>query len=140
MHGISFCKVNYQLPENWLWLANMFEDDNIRVSFEELERLNLSSIQLADGSGAIASLSVFHSLHCLVIQHRQCLDPNTQSNPMKKKIKRWTYREYYFPNADADTGGPQRGPPPRLLCGNHAIPFNNFNKGDSTYLFQGWMG
>jgi len=103
MHGISFCKVNYQLPENWLWLANMFEDDNIRVSFEELERLNLSSIQLADGSGAIASLSVFHSLHCLVIQHRQCLDPNTQSNPMKKKIKRWTYREYYFPNADADT-------------------------------------
>ena len=42
-------------------------DNNIRVSLEELGLLNLSSIELADGSGAVASLSVLHSLHCLVI-------------------------------------------------------------------------
>jgi hypothetical protein len=39
---------------------------NIKVSENDLAALNLSSVALADGSGYIAELGVFHELHCLV--------------------------------------------------------------------------
>ena len=38
----------------------------IRVKKEELDRAELSSIHLADGSGYMATIDVFHQLHCLV--------------------------------------------------------------------------
>jgi hypothetical protein len=42
-------------------------DNNIRVTKAELDRMNRTSIQLADGSGDyLAALDVYHHLHCLV--------------------------------------------------------------------------
>jgi len=36
------------------------------VEGDELKRMGLSSTKLADGSGSIATINVFHQLHCLV--------------------------------------------------------------------------
>ena len=43
----------------------MYLVGTIRVQKSELDRMNLSTIQLADGS-YVATLDVFHQLHCLV--------------------------------------------------------------------------
>lgn len=40
-------------------------DNNLVVSAEDLTRLDRTSVPLVDGSGYLASLSVFHQLHCL---------------------------------------------------------------------------
>ena len=41
-------------------------DDNIQVAAEDLQALNLTSVYLKDGQGEVASLGVYHALHCLV--------------------------------------------------------------------------
>ncbi|MCJ1464909.1 hypothetical protein MMC07_003524 [Pseudocyphellaria aurata] len=56
-------------------LSNM----SVRVSREELERGNQTSVQLPDG-GYMAWLGVFHELHCI------------------KMLRQWKYRDYYHPN------------------------------------------
>ncbi|KAI1387573.1 uncharacterized protein F4822DRAFT_406969 [Hypoxylon trugodes] len=53
---------------------------NIRVSREWLEPYGVDSVHLADGSGVLAQLGVYHELHCL------------------KKVKHWIYRSYYYGN------------------------------------------
>jgi len=37
------------------------------VSEEDIKSVNRSSIALADGSGYLATLEVFHQLHCLYV-------------------------------------------------------------------------
>ena len=37
-----------------------------KISRNELEKTGKSSIALADGSGFIAELAVYHELHCIV--------------------------------------------------------------------------
>lgn len=44
----------------------LFLDDNIKVPRSYLAERNLTSIYTKNGSEGIASLSVYHSLHCLV--------------------------------------------------------------------------
>lgn len=41
-------------------------DDNIRLLTKDLKALSQTSVYLKNGEEAIALLSVFHSLHCLV--------------------------------------------------------------------------
>lgn len=43
-----------------------FSDDNIRVPKDYLDERNLTSVYTMNGSEGIVSLSVYHSLHCLV--------------------------------------------------------------------------
>ena len=38
---------------------------HIRVQKEDLDKINRTSIPLADGSGYLASLDVFHQIHCV---------------------------------------------------------------------------
>ncbi|OTA92755.1 hypothetical protein M434DRAFT_31512 [Hypoxylon sp. CO27-5] len=57
---------------------------NIRVSKQWLELFDVESVHLADGSGVLAQLGVYHELHCL------------------KKLKHWIYRSYYYGNATID--------------------------------------
>ncbi|KAJ4301949.1 hypothetical protein N0V90_004045 [Kalmusia sp. IMI 367209] len=64
-----------ELDQAW---HDLLENSNIRVSKEELEKINRTSIELADGSGEyMAGLNVHHHLHCL------------------KSIRRVIYRDYY---------------------------------------------
>ena len=62
---MSFCKV-IPRPQAANTQAKRRTDDNIQLSHEDLEALNLTSVYLKDGSGEIASLGVYHALHCLV--------------------------------------------------------------------------
>lgn len=46
--------------------ADARADMNIKVEEEDLTDVNLTSLQLSDGSGYVAQPSVFHELHCIV--------------------------------------------------------------------------
>ncbi|PLB51573.1 hypothetical protein P170DRAFT_352188 [Aspergillus steynii IBT 23096] len=61
---------------------DLLKNDNIRVPAAYLREKNLTSIYTEDYTEGIASLSVYHSLHCL------------------KKIKHMIYREYYHADLD----------------------------------------
>lgn len=64
---------------------------NIRVTAEDLRKINKTSVQLSDGSGLYWSgLNVHHQLHCL------------------KLLRQATYPEYYFSGKE----------PPRHLEGH----------------------
>lgn len=60
---------------------NLVRNDNIRVSSSDITRFNMTSIELADGSGVVAQLGVFHALHCL------------------KMVRHWIHPDYYFADA-----------------------------------------
>ncbi|KAL7621387.1 hypothetical protein AAE478_008709 [Parahypoxylon ruwenzoriense] len=53
---------------------------NIRAPKEWLEPFGVDSVRLADGSGVLVQLGVYHELHCL------------------KKLKHWNYRSHYYGN------------------------------------------
>ncbi|KAK8055064.1 hypothetical protein PG993_000291 [Apiospora rasikravindrae] len=53
---------------------------NIRISKEWLNDLGTEYIRLADGSGVLAQLGLYHELHCL------------------KRVKHWIYYSHYFGN------------------------------------------
>lgn len=67
-------------------LTRLFEDNNIRVQKGDLEKANLTSVPLNDEQGGyLASLDVFHTLHCV------------------NKIRKSYYSDYYHdPNPLAD--------------------------------------
>ena len=50
---------------------DIMQDINIRISNEEMKRLKQSSLKLADGSGQLGTLGVYHELHCLVQGYRR---------------------------------------------------------------------
>ncbi|KAF2717511.1 hypothetical protein K431DRAFT_315697 [Polychaeton citri CBS 116435] len=51
-----------ELDQAW---SHLIRNLNIRLSKEELDKLNRSAIELHDGSGYHAELSVYHHIHCL---------------------------------------------------------------------------
>jgi hypothetical protein len=52
-----------ELDEAW---NKLLGPTAIRVSKEVLDKINRTSVPLLDGSGYMASLDVYHQLHCLV--------------------------------------------------------------------------
>ena len=52
-----------ELDEAW---NKLLDPTAIRVSKEDLDKINRTSVPLLDGSGYMASLDVYHQLHCLV--------------------------------------------------------------------------
>ncbi|KAJ8067837.1 hypothetical protein OCU04_003431 [Sclerotinia nivalis] len=71
-------------PELDLAWHNLVENNNIRISKEELGKLGRTALPLADGSGYFGELNVYHHLHCL------------------KFIREVFYAEYY-PDAQGPT-------------------------------------
>lgn len=68
----------YPTPEGDAAWRELLHNSNIRISGEELKKLNRSSIQLQDGSGDFfGGLSAHHHLHCI------------------KSVRRVLYRDYY---------------------------------------------
>lgn len=64
------------------------------VSEEELHKLNATSVQLRDKSGYLATLDVFHELHCLVCaQTSTC--KNLKADPGQDYIRRSAFADYY---------------------------------------------
>ncbi|KAF2658526.1 hypothetical protein K491DRAFT_702775 [Lophiostoma macrostomum CBS 122681] len=66
-----------ELDDAW---HQLLQNDNIYLSRATLDSLGLKSIYTRNGSYGIASLSVFHALHCL------------------KLVRRMMYKEYYHSN------------------------------------------
>ena len=64
--GTTSCNVGSVYLPQLRPLIKSIPDDSIQVSSSELDSLNLTSIDLEDGSGGIASLATYHALHCLV--------------------------------------------------------------------------
>jgi hypothetical protein len=56
------------------------------------------SVQVLPG-GYLASLGVYHELHCLV-----CIPPQFMSTPnvQQRRIRLWLHRDTYYPNATRD--------------------------------------
>ncbi|KAK0631024.1 hypothetical protein B0T17DRAFT_491257, partial [Bombardia bombarda] len=57
----------------------------------EMERLGYTSLAMSDGSGYVASLGVYHELHCI------------------KRIRKLIYKDYYYPNISDDELGHRIG-------------------------------
>ncbi|MCJ1358909.1 MAG: hypothetical protein MMC33_008909 [Icmadophila ericetorum] len=67
-----------ELDDAW---HDLFIYNNIRLTAEELKKMNRTSIQLADGSGDyLAAVDVYHHLHC-VKMIRQYLHPEYYNMP-----------------------------------------------------------
>ena len=66
--------LNDHYPDFLRILANLFEVGNIKVQKDDLTSMGDLSVAFADGSGYLATVDVFHQLHCLV-----CLERNLQS-------------------------------------------------------------
>ncbi|KAI0100069.1 hypothetical protein GGR51DRAFT_533740 [Nemania sp. FL0031] len=64
-----------ELDQAW---HDLLKDTTIRVSKEDLDYYNVTSLPLADGSGYASELFMTHELHCL------------------KKVRQWIYKESYF--------------------------------------------
>ncbi|KJZ79190.1 hypothetical protein HIM_01341 [Hirsutella minnesotensis 3608] len=70
-----------ELDEAW---HRLLRNDNIRVPKDYLDEKNLTSVYTKDGSEGVASLSVYHSLHCL------------------KKVKKMLFKEHYHQNKSSE--------------------------------------
>ena len=58
-----------ELDEAW---HNLLENNNIRLSKGELEKMNRTALELYDGSGYYGQMSAYHHLHCLVSDLMVC--------------------------------------------------------------------
>ncbi|KAI1460523.1 hypothetical protein F4805DRAFT_478904 [Annulohypoxylon moriforme] len=70
----------YPNPESDAAWSALVEGINLKISPEEMSRLEGSSLAMQDGSGFLAVLGVYHELHCI------------------KRLRKWFYRDYYYPN------------------------------------------
>lgn len=52
-----------ELDKAW---ADLLEHNNMRLTEDELKRMNRTALELSDGSGYFGQLSAYHHLHCLV--------------------------------------------------------------------------
>ncbi|KAF2816480.1 uncharacterized protein BDZ99DRAFT_136906 [Mytilinidion resinicola] len=71
-------------PEHDHAWRRLIEPMTIRISRDELAKINETSIALRDGSGYIAETAVYHELHCI------------------KRIRRHLYLDHYYPNMTED--------------------------------------
>ena len=56
-----------ELDKAW---HDLLQRNNIRLSEEELQKLNRTAIELYDGSGYSGQINAYHHLHCLVCPSR----------------------------------------------------------------------
>ncbi|KAL9115724.1 MAG: hypothetical protein Q9227_000092 [Pyrenula ochraceoflavens] len=75
MLGIEVTKLKYG---DLAAKPDLFPYTTIRVSQQDLDHYNITSLPLADGSGFMSEIFMTHELHCL------------------KKVRQWMYKETYF--------------------------------------------
>ncbi|KAF2438300.1 hypothetical protein P171DRAFT_504424, partial [Karstenula rhodostoma CBS 690.94] len=74
-----------ELEEAW---HDLLQNDNILVPRTELDALNLRSVYSRDGSRGVASLSAFHSLHCLKLVRRMIYKEHYHAGKSAKDMQR----------------------------------------------------
>ena len=73
----------------------------IRVSEEELQRANMTSIGLHSG-GFMAGIGVYHELHCIVSFGMIYFHSWVLILFEQKRIKQYLYPEWYYANSTKD--------------------------------------
>jgi len=74
-----------ELHEAW---HKLLQNDNIRLPKSTLEALGLSSVYVRDSSEGIASLSVYHALHCVKKVHEMMYKEHYHSGKTKLQMQR----------------------------------------------------
>ncbi|KAJ8065328.1 hypothetical protein OCU04_006018 [Sclerotinia nivalis] len=67
-------------PESDAAWSELLHGINLRLTHDEIAKLSQDSLKLADGSGYLGTLGVYHELHCI------------------KRIRKYFYKDYYYPN------------------------------------------
>ncbi|PQE23638.1 tat pathway signal sequence protein [Rutstroemia sp. NJR-2017a BVV2] len=67
-------------PDSDAAWSELLHGINLRINHDEMAKLGQSSLKLADGSGYLGTLGVYHELHCI------------------KRIRKYFYKDYYYPN------------------------------------------
>jgi len=65
-HKLLASTASHQLPTQTPQKLTPRPDINLRIYPDEMSRLNQTSLALADGSGYLGTLGVYHELHCIV--------------------------------------------------------------------------
>ncbi|KAL9105817.1 MAG: hypothetical protein Q9227_009073 [Pyrenula ochraceoflavens] len=90
-----------ELDQAW---HKLLLNDNIKLPSKDLDALDVQSVYLNDGSGQVTSLSVFHSLHCLVskgLPPSHAPPSNVQHAEAAQKIVRHSmFPRYYHAGKD----------------------------------------
>lgn len=81
-----------ELDKAW---RDLLENNNIRISKEELVKMNKTALELYDGSGYYGQMSVYHHLHCLVSSCSSSLSIIYQLSKQQKFIRRVLHSDYY---------------------------------------------
>ena len=70
---------------------------NMVVSEEDVKAVNRSSIALADGSGYLATLEVFHQLHCLCVGFVPVSEKHAADDGLSRDyIRQYISKDYYI--------------------------------------------
>lgn len=87
------CEFGHPGLSNFLF----YSDENIAVSEEFMEGLSRkeNGIRLPDGSGYLATIQVYHDLHCVVRVFKPL--PNRKLTIKQEQIHRWMYQGEYYP-------------------------------------------
>lgn len=56
---------------------------------------------MSDGSGHLATLGVYHDLHC-VVSNTAILGTTKNDLKRQKVLRQWIYKDYYFSNRTQD--------------------------------------
>ncbi|KAI1424879.1 hypothetical protein F5Y12DRAFT_415923 [Xylaria sp. FL1777] len=67
-------------PESDAAWSGLLRGINLKIFPEEMKQLGYDSLKLKDGSGYVATMAVYHELHCI------------------KRVRKMIYRDYYYPN------------------------------------------
>lgn len=83
-----------ELDKAW---RDLLRNSNIRISKEELQRMNRTSIELYDGSGYHGQLNAYHHLHCLVC-NAEITETTSRSSWLingQKYLRQVLHSDYY---------------------------------------------
>ena len=90
-----------ELDKAW---HDLLLNNNIRISKEELQKMNRTAIELYDGSGYFGQMNAYHHLHCLVCSSRSLPSIRQELIKGQKFLRQVLHSEYYDVNTpDRDT-------------------------------------
>ncbi|MCJ1246686.1 hypothetical protein MMC30_003895 [Trapelia coarctata] len=97
-----------ELDQRWI---GRLRYASIRITLEEFEHYNQSGVLLGDGSGYLATPTMYHDLHCIVKQPHfyfsipPYLGLVAEGGPLTSSLQKYLhqtiYPDYYFPNDTA---------------------------------------
>lgn len=83
-----------ELDKSW---QDLLKNSNIRISKDELKKMNRKTIELYDGSGYFGGMGAHHHLHCLVCDSRT-VSNSPRLIKRQKYLRQVLHSDYYAVN------------------------------------------